>query len=64
MRSADPPVRPARELRRLRNDVLLVLAIKVVAIVLLGWMFFGPSHRPDIAPQAIFEPVTPAPTPR
>jgi hypothetical protein len=46
--------KPARQLRKLRNDVLIAVAVKALAILILGFVFFGPSQRPHITPQAIF----------
>ena len=54
--------KPARELRRLRNDVLIAVVVKVLVILLLGFIFFGPAQRPHITPQAIFS-ASPAATP-
>ena len=51
----DRPKTP-RALRRLRNDVLIAVAIKVLAILALGFIFFGPAQRPHITPQSVFFP--------
>jgi hypothetical protein len=45
------PFGPAREARRLRNGVLLALAVKLLAILALMFAFFGPSHRPHVSPE-------------
>jgi hypothetical protein len=52
----DQRIDPACELRRLRNDVWKALAIKLVAIIALMLVFFGPSHRPSVDPETIFAP--------
>ncbi len=46
-------------LRRLRlrhplaREIAVVLALKVVALAALYVLFFGPSHRPDLTPEAV-----------
>ncbi len=57
-RSEGPPS-SAREIRRLRTEVLLAFALKLLAILALGFVFFGPSHRPHISPEALFLPAGP-----
>jgi hypothetical protein len=51
----------AHELRRLRNDVLIALLVKVAAIVAIAFLFFGPGHRPHISLQTLFTSTAPAP---
>jgi hypothetical protein len=51
----------AQELRRLRNDVLIAVVVKVVAIIAIAFVFFGPGHRPHIALQTIFTSAAPPP---
>lgn len=46
-----------RELARLRQDVLLALGVKVLALALIGFLFFGPRHQPRIDPAALFSAV-------
>jgi hypothetical protein len=43
-----------RELARLRQDVLLALGVKVLALALIGFLFFGSSHRVRVDPAALF----------
>ena len=52
--SAIDGTKPAPQLRKLRNDVLIAVTVKALAILILGLVFFGPSQRPHITPQAIF----------
>jgi len=51
----------AHELRRLRNDVLIAVVVKVAAIIAIAFVFFGPGHRPHIALQSIFTSAAPTP---
>ena len=43
-----------RELARLRQDVLLALGVKVLALALIGLLFFGPRQQSRIDPAALF----------
>jgi hypothetical protein len=43
-----------QELARLRQDVLLALGVKVLALALIGFLFFGPRHQSRIDPAALF----------
>jgi hypothetical protein len=43
-----------RELARLRRDVLVALGMKVLALALIGFLFFGPSRQWRIDPAALF----------
>jgi hypothetical protein len=55
----------SRALNRLRQDVLLALGLKIVALALIGFLFFGPSHRLRGDPAELFSPVaTRSPTNR
>ena len=54
LRSIDRPIDASRAMRRLRNDVLIAFTIKIVAIFVLAWAFFGTDHRPRIDPQDLF----------
>ena len=56
-------------LRRLRpghplvREIAVVLALKVVALAALYFLFFGPSQRPDLTPEAVGDAVFgPVPT--
>lgn len=46
-------------LRRLRSghplvrEIAVVLALKVVALATLYFLFFGPSQRPELTPEAV-----------
>lgn len=39
----------------LAREITLVLTIKVLALAALYFTFFGPSHRPDLTPEAVGE---------
>ncbi len=62
----------AMTMRRLRlrhplaREIAVVLALKVVALATLYFLFFGPSQRPDLTPEAVgdavFGPVSAAET--
>jgi hypothetical protein len=52
----DHPDPRSGELRRLRNEVLMAVAVKLLAIAALALAFFGHEHRPHLMPQDIFPP--------
>jgi hypothetical protein len=37
----------------LSREIAVLLALKAVALLILWVLFFGPQHRPDIAPADI-----------
>ena len=37
----------------LAREIVVVLAVKVVALAALYLVFFGPAHRPDLTPEAV-----------
>ncbi len=37
----------------LSREITVLLAVKAVALALLWAFFFGPQHRPDVAPSDI-----------
>ena len=39
--------------KALRRDVLILLAVKAVALTLIYFMFFGSSTKPEIGPQTL-----------
>ena len=52
-------------LARLRQDLLLALGIKILALALIGFLFFGPRHQSRIDSATLFSAVaSPAATNR
>jgi len=37
----------------LAREIAVVLAIKLVALTALYFVFFGPDHRPDLTPESV-----------
>jgi len=46
------PDRPCTH-RRLRREVAIALAWKLLALIVLFLLFFSPSHRPDVSADAV-----------
>jgi hypothetical protein len=42
-----------RPLRRLTLELFVVIALKIVLLMLIWWLFFAPQPKPDVSPQAI-----------
>jgi hypothetical protein len=61
---ADRKIDAARERRRLGRDVLAAFAVKIVAILALGSLFFGVCHRQSVDPAKIFAPIHSGAQPR
>jgi len=38
--------------RRLSGELVVLVAIKLAALALLWWLFFSPTHRTDVDPEA------------
>ena len=39
--------------RRLAFDVAVILAVKLVLLVTLWWLFFSPAHRVEVLPERV-----------
>lgn len=39
--------------RRLALDVAVILAVKLVLLVTLWWLFFSPTHRVEVVPARV-----------
>jgi hypothetical protein len=46
---------PARWRPELRRELTLLVALKVLALALLWWLFFSPTHRPRVDAHAASE---------
>jgi hypothetical protein len=41
----------------LAREIALILLFKLIAILLLFFLFFGPQHRPDVTPEQVHQSV-------
>lgn len=60
--SSDPqdrPLTPARPLRRLTRELFALIAVKIVLLLLIWWLFFAPHTKPDTSPDAVARQLSP-----
>lgn len=58
-----PAHRVLRPRPRLARELTAMLLFKLLALILLYALCFGPDHRPRIDPERLFSPAYPAPSP-
>jgi len=65
MSPAEPPCEglPARPLRRLSVELIVLIMAKIALLALLWWIAFAPHPKPDSSPAAIERLLAPAAMP-